>query len=500
MDILSINELLDALEEHGGDYVIKATRKRPISSFALRALYSDFCDKPEHLLCLAQYPLLPPELALAIVGDLAETQAEAAAALAANPRTPQQGLNRLAAHSSASVRIAVARNPNVGPKECQMLAQDSSLFARAAIAANPALPTYLQSILALDPEPAVKIALACRENLDADVAHWLSLDESILVKAALIQNAALEPEQFQMWADSEDESLQSLLLRRVDAIPEAARRSLRFSAHPSVRFAALAQAPLSPAEMLWLAESDSVDDRARLAQWAELPTAIQRILAQDTSDKVRRHLAASSNLQPDIAERIATSYDLQACATLAKNPAASHAVITELCLHPDPQVATLVAYREDLTAEHWDLLINQRSDNAVAEHIAFLAIDYPDVAETAAERFAASRNPSLRAFAASARALSPATLALLCRDHCDKVREAAARNPHASEACLRALCLDPNRDIANVAEKALAQRIHIADTHRSSLAPTKPPSSPFAAPASDTRHKILNRIISFFKE
>lgn len=497
MDILSINDLLDALEEHGPEKVIKATRKKPISSFALRSLYSEYADNDEYLHFLAQYPLLPSELAQAIAADLKPKQVPVAGALAGNPRTPAQSLGLLAAHKNASVRIAVASNPNVSPKECQTLAQDEATFVRAAIAQNPSLPTYLQFILATDDEPAVKIALAERENLDGDVAHHLSRDTSALVKAALLQNKYLDPELFQMWADSDDEILQSLLQRQAEKFPASVRNSLRYSPHPTVRFTALDSSPISLSEMLWLAESETIEDRVYLAQKPNLPAAIQRILAQDTSAKVRRYLAASASIQQDIAERVATSHDLQACIALAKNPNVNPELIGELCLHSDPQVATLVAYREDLNEHHWDLLINQRTDTAVAEHIAFQAIDYPEIESDVAERFAASPNPSLRAFAAAALELSPTTLATLSHDICDKVRESVACNPNVPEPQLRELCYDENQDIANAAEKTIAQRLQSANT--SEPIKTFHPTAT-AARTGGSRKTILKNILSFFKE
>ncbi|EDY83827.1 hypothetical protein VDG1235_3454 [Verrucomicrobiia bacterium DG1235] len=500
MDILSINDLLDALEEHGSEKVIKGTRKRPISSFALRSLYSDYSDNSKHVLFLAQYPLIPSELAQTIATELKPKQIEIAAALAANPRSSQQTLNQLAAHKNASVRVAVARNPNVSPKECQNLAEDEAAFVRAAIAENPALPTYLQFILAGDAEPAVKISLADRENLDTDVAHHLSRDPSILVKTALLQNSALEPELLQMWADLDDESLQSLLLRQTTPLSPTVQTSLRYSTHPSVRFPALDRTAISLPEMLWLAESDYTDDRVYLAQQPDLPAAIQRILAQDTSEKARRYLAASANLQQDIAERIAASHDLQACCALAKNPSASPELIGELCLHPNPQVAKLVAYREDLNDTHWDRLINQRQDDEVAEHIAFQAIDYPHIEEAAAERFAASANPSLRAFAANALSLSTQTLVTLSQDPCEKVRESVVNNDKLPEAQLKALCYDPSQDIANAAEKAIARRNQILNTPSSST-DAEPLQSARATSHSTSSHRnILKNILTFFKE
>ncbi|MBC2604939.1 hypothetical protein [Pelagicoccus albus] len=497
MDILSINALLDALEEFGPAKVIKGTRKRPISSFALRSLYSDYSHKSTYVLFLAQYPLLPSELALEMTEGLKENQAEVAAALAANPRSPQQALQILSKHTDPLVRTAVAQNPNASPKECQILAQDSAPLVRSRIAENPSLPNFLQFILANDEEAAVKVALAGRENLDADVAYQLSCDKSILVKTALLQNKSLDPEMIQMWADQDDEELQQLLIRRFKHFPASVRNSLRYSSHSSVRFPALDASPLSLAEMLWLAESDSIEDRVYLARQSDLPAAIQRILAQDTSEKARRNLAANSNLLLEIGERIATSHDLQACIALAKNPKASPELLNELCLHPDPQVATLVAYREDLSDKHWNLLINQREDNQVAEHIAFQAVEYPEIEASVASRFSHSLNPSLRAFAAAAFQLPAADLARLAQDHCDKVRESVAQNPSLPEAQLRALCYDQNQDIANTAEKAVA--IRLQSPHSSTNEPSARQTHASRAPI-ESRKKILGKILSFFKE
>ncbi|MCH6255643.1 hypothetical protein MLD52_03735 [Puniceicoccaceae bacterium K14] len=499
MDLHSINDLVDALEEHGGEAVIKATRKKPISSFALRDLYKHYSDNKEFVLFLAQYPLIPSELAETISTELTDEDVEIAQALACNPRAPQQTLNRLGEHPSPAVRLILARNPNVTPKECQQLALDESTFVRATIAENPSLPSYLQFILAADTEPAVKTALAGRSNIDLDVAFHLSQDPSFLVKTAVLNNKEIEPEMFQMWADLDDETNQHLLIRRKEDHPKSVLQSVRYSTHPTARFAAMDLKPLNEAEMLWLAESDYSEDRIYLAKQPQIPAAIQRILAQDTSEKVRRHLADNDALEADIAERIAASHDVQACSALAKNSNTSHEVLSQLCLHPSPDVATLVAYRDDLQDSHWDLLVNNREDSTVAEHIAFQGIEYPHIQSTIAEYFATNDNPSLRAFAALALNQPPQVILTLSQDHCEKVREAAANNPNIPEQALRALIYDTNKEIAEVAEKALFNRKH--PTTSSESDDTSDESSPrLTSSPSGSRRKILNKILTFFNE
>ncbi len=502
MDLLSINELVEALEEHGGEAIIKATRKKPISSFALRDLYKHYPDEDAFILFLAQYPLVPSELAETIASDLDPKKVEIAQALARNPRSAQLTLNRLCGHNSAAVRLTLARNPNITPKECQLLVQDESAFVRASVAENPSLPSYLQFILADDAEPAVKIALAGRSNLDLDVAFHLSRDSSFLVKTAVLNNRELEPEIFQLWADLDDEVTQHLLLRRKDDHSKTVLNSIRYSTHPSPRFAAMDLNSLSASEMLWLAESDYSEDRTYLAQQPNIPAAIQRILAQDASEKVRRHLAKNTELEPNIAERIAASHDIQACSVLAKNPKTSPEVISQLCLHPSSDVATLVAYRDDLNYSHWELLVNQRQDSTVAEHIAFQGVEYPHIETTIAEKFATSENPSLRAFAALALSQPQQMILTLSQDHCEKVREAAVSNPNIPEQALRTLSYDPNKDIAEIAEKALYQRIHPTISKPDDEQEDTPQNSPSHDDdqPNRSRRKILNKILTFFKE
>ena len=493
MEIQSANDLIEHIEEHGADATLKANRKKPLPSRALRDLYSYCGDEHEKVLFLATYPLIPSDLAEDISAEKSQLWEDVAIALASNPRSPQQSLNRLCSHASTAVRLTLAANPNLSPKEFQILADDADPFVRATAAENPSLPNFLQFVLAADPEVSVKAALAARPNLDPDVAHHLSRDPSILVKTAVICHAAVEDEQGQLWADLDDLPTQLLLLKTKHADTRSILQSLRFSPHHAARVEALKKQPLKPYEMLWLAESDYVEDRLFLATQDQLPTAIQRILAQDSSDKVRRHLAANPSLDPAIALHIAASVDTQACSALAKNPSVSAALVAELCLHPNPDVATLVAYREDLEERHWDLLINHRTDTRVAQHIAFQGIEYSEINERNAARFAQSKNPSLRAFAALSIHLSPESLATLSMDPCDKVREAAASNPRIPEGPLRELCYDLKRDIAEIAEKTLGRRL------RSNEAPmTAAPD--YTRAASESRAKILDKIITFFKD
>jgi hypothetical protein len=246
--------------------------------------------------------------------------------------------------------------------------------------------------------------------------------------------------------------------------------------------------------MLSLAESDSPLDRIFLAAEPNVPTAIQRILAQDSSIKVRRRLAANPCIDPGIATHIAASEELAGCKALAQNPSIPATCIEQLCTHPDDQVALLVAYRDDLTSKHLDLLLNGRNSTTVAEHLAYQNIGYDQTGEICAETLARSPAPSHRNFAARSARLSPATLARLSNDLHTPTRLSVANAPGTAMNTLRALTLDPNREVLMAAEDRLARTV----------APPRPQSAARApdTPLTETKDRkpLLRKLSKFFKD
>jgi hypothetical protein len=452
-------DLVAQIDAIGVEETVKAHRKPPLLTRILRDLYELYHDQDRYLSFLAHYPLVPSDLADQIASTLDPAKTEIAIGLAGNPRCPQQALHRLVSHPNAQVRHALAANPNLTPKEFQALVQDDNEFVRATLAQNSALPNPMQFVLANDAKSSVRIALSERKNLDSDVAVHLAEAEDPLVCAATVLNYSLDEEILQLWADNNQQRQQLLLLKRSKAVPNTVAQALRFSPHPLVARSAMAQTELSGPEMLYLAQSEDVRDCIFLAEQSHLPASIQRLLAQHTSSRVRRRLAANNSIHESIALHIVASNDLGACRTLAKNPATSDATLRELCLHPDEDIALLVAYRDDLLPEHYDLLLNQRESLRVAEHLAYQEVEFNNFNATVAEQLSQHEAPSLRAFVAPCAQLSDAARNRLLEDPSPRVRKQLATNTALNERQIRRLMEDSNKEVAFAAEAQFAQRI-----------------------------------------
>jgi hypothetical protein len=497
--IETCEDLVAQIDEIGVAATVKAHRKPPLLTRILRDLYDLYHDQDRYLSFLAHYPLIPSDLADQIASSLDPRKTDIAIGLAGNPRCPQQTLNRLIKHPDLAVRHALAANPNLTPKEFQILVADKNVFVRAALAHNPSLPNPLQFVLADDAAPAVRIALSERKNLDTDVAVHLANSEDTLVSAATILNYTLDEELLQLWADQNQQHQQLLLLKRSKALPAPVLEALRISPHALVARAALKGSVLTGTEMLHLAESEDSRDRIFLAEQADLPASIQRILAQDASDRVRRRLAANPTIDEAIALHIAASNDLGSCRALAKNRATSDAALRELCLHSDDDIALLIAYRDDLQAEHLDLLINHRETYVVAEHLAYQEIEYDNFSEESAEQLAQHPAPTVRVFAARSARLSDSTRAQLIQDPSTAVLKQLALNPSLSEQQLRSLLDDRNRDVVFAAEATFAARIRQQNEPQTATA--APSEEPVRTPRETSRKGALfNKITNFFTE
>ena len=498
VQINTSDDLVAQIDEIGVAETVKEHRKPPLPTRILRDLYELYHDQDVYLEFLAHYPLIPSDLADQIATKLDPKKSGIAHGLASNPRCPQQALNRLVKHKDVTVRHALASNTNLTPKEFQILVEDKNPYVRAVAAQNPSLPVHLQFILADDESSAVRISLANRKTLDLDIAVHLAQSDDTAVRSAVILHCTLDEELLQLWADSDDLRQQLLLLRRKSALPKNTQDAIHLSPHSFACRTALAGKELSGPEMLFLAESDDTRDRIFIAEQSDLPASIQRILAQDASPKVRRRLAANGSLHESIALHIAASIDLGSCLALAKNPSISDDVISHLCAHPEDEIALLIAYRDDLNDTHRDILINQRDSLTVAEHFAYLEIEYSDTSESVAEQLAQSDAPTLRAFSAYSTNLSSRVRGRLTSDISDSVRLAVASNPTLDDTQLKRLFEDPNHEVLFAAEETYAQRLR----ERSPKQAAKTEDHSVEAPRKSSKRKpaLFKKIVNFFGE
>lgn len=493
--ITTYQELVEAIERDGVAQTVKANRKPPLHTRILRELYELYPDCPEYITFLAEYPLIPSDLAEKIASEIPEDYIDIAKGLAANPRSSQITLSRLCSHTSAPVRLALAANPNLTPKECLTLVEDPNEFVRATLALNPSLPSSLQFVLSADERSAVRLSLAGRKKLDADIAVHLSCDKDSSVRAAIVQTWSQDPELLHYWAESGDSRNQKLLLQRTTALEPAILEALALSPYGNVRRTAIERSGMSEPHMLALAESESPVDRIFLAQDAGIPAAIQRILAQDTSLKVRRRLASNRGIDNGIALHIAASDEPSVCRALAQNPAISTECLSMLCTHADDQVALLVAYRDDLEAAHLELLLNERTSSVVAEHLAYLEVGYEHLGEASAVSLSQSKCPKLRHFALRSRKLDVQSLQALASDPYIPNKLLVAQDPSTPASALQALSEDLDRDVVFAAEDHLARRDVSLLNSRSDHSTTELTDSTL-----DESRPILKRFTRLFKE
>lgn len=449
----TVEELIDLIEIKGVAGAIRATRRPPLPTRLLRELYQDFRDREQFLLFVASYPLAPSDLAEQVGVQHGDNE-KVATALAGNPRTPPVALQRLAGSAFDAVRVALASHPNLGPREFQSLAASADPAIRAAVASHPNLPIGWQLMLSADTEPKVRACLAARKGIDTDIAVRLSSDEDRTVRSTLLSNPDLHPEIRQMQADLDDPLSQQVLLDVKVDMPDSVWQSLRLAADPLIRQRALQAQPPSGPEILMLAESDDTSDRLFAAGLAALPVAIQRILAGDTSPKVRRRLAAHPQLDESIALQIAASEDSTAAIALAANPNLRPSTIIALCSHSNDAVADILCSRSDLTESHWQILVHRQNISA-AELLAFDRIPFAAIKDWRASELAVSCFPSARAFAAGSRHLPTADFKILLSDRSPQVRRAVASNPAAPAEVLHELAGDNDRELAFAAEDSL---------------------------------------------
>ncbi|MBN2785575.1 MAG: hypothetical protein JXR25_12195 [Pontiellaceae bacterium] len=444
-------ELLKAIRKDGPHKVVQQYRHNLLPSRLLIDLYG---ENPERdvLLFLALYPTVPSQ----VLEDLTEAypDPDILAAAAVNPRCTHLLLVRMARDGGTPVRAALAANKQQNNKITARLITDDSLLVRAALAGNGAIANNFRATLAQDPEPGVRSALAGSSKLPTELVHALSSDESAVVRTEIYGLANVDSEFLLGWANSDNPEAQRLLLTRSKLDPEVIE-ALALSPDPEVQQAIRPLRTPTPAEWLAKAESEEEAFRIEAAVADDLPPEIQHQLAGDPSSEVRTALAGNPAIDEEVALWIAASNDTQSCEALAANPGLTDPVKIELCHHEHEVVRLRMAYRDDLTNELLDILVNQHGDLKLIGHLALRNISYPGIKPELIEQLLAHRRPSLQAFAAQAGALSDAQVRKLIRNDFASVRLALCGNPILTAAALEELSRDWNPSVADGARERL---------------------------------------------
>lgn len=480
---IEIEELLEAIRKDGPRKVVQQYRHNLLPSRILIDLYSEHPDR-DILLFLALYPTVPSQ----VLEDLAEacTDPEIQAAAANNPRCSHLLLVRMAREGGAPVRAALAANKLQNSKITAELLNDSNLFVRTALAGNGAIGTNYRTALALDPEPMVRNALAATPKLPPELIHALSDDESAVVRATVYGFGKVEPDLLLGWARSDDTEAQRLMLARNKPKPEIVN-ALSLSPDPVIQEAIKDVYVPTASELLAKAESDNEILRLEAAAFENLPAEIQYVLANDPQTEVRAALAASPTIDEEVALWIAASNDPVGCEALAGNPVLPDAAKIEMCHHESEEVRIRMAYREDLTDELLDILVNCDESLNIIAHLALRGIRYQGTNPEIIEKLLAHKRSSLHAFAASAAQLTNTQVRKLIRDHTASVRIALCENPVLTHMALEELARDWNEAVSNAAK------------HRLENMPEEDPEEIEEYDGEDGESGLVSKIVNFFK-
>ncbi|NCD31841.1 MAG: hypothetical protein EOL87_00335 [Spartobacteria bacterium] len=451
--LLTTDELLAEIREKGIAKTVSSYRREPLSSRTLQDLFETE-DVPEARLFLASYPNVPSLILDQIIaaGSLDE---ELLTALAINPRTANTYLIQLTQHPSVSVRLSLAGNDQLGSKEISLLMQDPAPEVRVALVRNRALSVMNHlPLLAADPEPMVRMAAAQHPKLPEEALFELLNDPNPLVVAHTVMFAKIPEKMIVYLADSDNQIIQSLLLQHKN-ITEPVYRSLTLSGHAPIRAAASRLNGLEPSDQFAWASSDCEEDRLALLDFPELHPLVQKKLAADASVDVRCKLASYPDIDLETVLLFAFSNDVPSCRRLAMNPNIPEEALTELCHNEHTEVLKVLAYRDDLTLNHLDLLVNLSRNISVIQHLAWRKIWMPSTDADLVEELSHYASPTLRAFAAASQHMTNQLFRQFMLDPSAQVRLWTALNPLLPAACIQVMRDDPDKLVARViAERA----------------------------------------------
>jgi hypothetical protein len=146
-----------------------------------------------------------------------------------------------------------------------------------------------------------------------------------------------------------------------------------------------------------------------------------------------------------------------------------------------------MAYREDLTDELLDILVNQNEDLNLIGHLALRGIAFANTKPQLLESLIAHKRSSLHAFAAGAAQLTHAQVRKLMRDNAPSVRLALCDNPILTRMAMEELSKDWNSAVSRKALKRLKTM------------PEEEPAEETHLDNEDEDQGLVSKIVNFFK-
>lgn len=252
--------------------------------------------------------------------------------VAADERTDEKTLARLARSTDDDVRREVASNPRTSNTVLEQLARDPEPDVRTSVAANPGTPAAVLHRLAQDEEPQVRAGAAGSPHLPQSIFEALLSDTADSVRAAATQNPAA-PEELVREAEA---ALASSWQR--SAPTRAVLAQMVANRKAEVRMG-VAFNPAADADLLRMlgGERRSVQVRRAVAANPNTPAEVLRALASDDDDQVRHAVAFNGATPPDLLGDLAgRSIDL--AILVAMNPGVPQEVLDALAQDGSPLV------------------------------------------------------------------------------------------------------------------------------------------------------------------
>jgi hypothetical protein len=230
------------------------------------------------------------------------------AAVAANPKAPEEVLTALAKDEDSLVKLAVARNPQTPPETLKALSADQEHWVRSSAhgtlwrqMTSPAIPPLTLDTWSRDPEASIRRAAASNPGTSPLVLETLSADPDRSVRVAVAGNSGTPPLVRDLLLAALAEDTESWVWRSVIRNPFTP---------PLVRerlLEALSKEPES-----W--------DRDEVAESPGTSPQVLRLLSEASDSHIRRRVAGNPNTPPDVLESLSRDTDREVQCRVAANP------------------------------------------------------------------------------------------------------------------------------------------------------------------------------------
>jgi hypothetical protein len=440
----TLSEVLEKLAYHQALEVRRAVAQHPCTpSEALYKLAEEFprafIENPLFPLLFLEEPSLtqlPVEALESIaehihepsilVGLATSNNRRVCFAVAKNPNTPAEELERLACSPESMIRDTALRNPSISetfihalrraeqatrrvvklsteeisgllqkgfyarmllamneelPVEfLEMLDTNEETSLHTVIAAHPGLPEHLQKKFSASSFPHVREHLAINPSLSLHIYDKLSRDQDEGVRESLARNKKTPPE----IVDALLFDLSHQVRRAASLHPNASQEKLeQLRKFPNVSredfyallnegpFARslLAQNPSTPQEILLLLMTDPCM-AAPLASNTSVPTSFLSELVSSSDPNVLSSLASNPRISDETLKQLfALKNERSIHWTLANNPNTPEEILLELATHQDESIRRIIAQRANISPK-LALLLSIDKDEDVRRFIA----------------------------------------------------------------------------------------------------------------------------------